>query len=96
MKSSALIKAGIDRLHKAMVSRVGNGGLPGIVTLLAEGDDVYTDVVGTMAFGDDQPMHPVPGQPSPSLPSQPGRSANRVQCGDPRYVPTFASSLRTS
>ena len=56
MKSPALTKAGIDRLHKAMAARVDGGGLPGIVTLVAKGDDVYSDVVGTMAFGDDQPM----------------------------------------
>ena len=55
MTTSALTKAGIDRLHQAMVARVENG-LPGMVTLVAQGDDVYVDVIGTMAFGDDQPM----------------------------------------
>ncbi|HEV2218103.1 MAG TPA: serine hydrolase domain-containing protein [Candidatus Dormibacteraeota bacterium] len=50
------MKAGIDRLHKAMLARVDNGGLPGIVTLVAKGDDIYVDEIGTMAFGDDQPM----------------------------------------
>ena len=56
MKSSALTKAGIDRLHQAMVARVENGSLPGMVTLVAQGDDVYIDVIGTMGFGDDRPM----------------------------------------
>ena len=56
MKSSALTRAGIDRLHEAMVARVDSGGLPGIVTLVAKGDDVHFDVIGKMAFGDDKPM----------------------------------------
>ena len=56
MKTSALSKAGIDKLHDAMAARVENGSLPGMVTLVAQGDDVYVDVIGTMAFGDDQPM----------------------------------------
>ena len=56
MKTRPLTKAGIDRLHKAMLARVDNGGLPGIVTLVAKGDDIYVDVIGTMTFGDGQPM----------------------------------------
>ena len=40
MKTSALTKAGIDRLHRAMALRVENGSLPGMVTLVAQGDDV--------------------------------------------------------
>lgn len=56
MKSPALTQAGLDRLHQAMAARVENGGLPGIVTLVAQGDDVYVDVVGAMAFGDNRPM----------------------------------------
>jgi CubicO group peptidase (beta-lactamase class C family) len=39
-----------------MAARVENGGLPGIVTLVAQGDDVYVDVVGAMAFGGNRPM----------------------------------------
>lgn len=56
MKSPALTQAGLDRLHQAMAARVENGGLPGIVTLVAQGDDVYVDVVGAMAFGGNRPM----------------------------------------
>ena len=56
MKSSALTRAGIDRIHKAMVARVDSGGLPGIVTAVAKGDDVHVDVIGKMAFGNDKPM----------------------------------------
>ncbi len=56
MKISALNQAGLDRLHQAMTARVENGSLPGIVTLVAQGDDVYVDVIGAMAFGGDRPM----------------------------------------
>ena len=56
MKTAAITKAGIDRLHRAMAARVENGGLPGIVRLVAQGDDAYVDVIGAMAFGGDRPM----------------------------------------
>lgn len=56
MKTSALTQAGLDRLHQAMAAQVENGSLPGIVTLVAQGDDVYVDVIGAMAFGGDRPM----------------------------------------
>ena len=56
MNTPGLTQGGIDRLHQAMAARVENGGLPGIVTLVARGDDVHVDVIGNMAFGDEQPM----------------------------------------
>ena len=56
MKTSALTQADADRLHEAMAARVENRSLPGIVTLVAQGDDVYVDVIGAMAFGGDRPM----------------------------------------
>jgi hypothetical protein len=39
-----------------MAARVENRCLPGIVTVVAQGDDVYVDVIGAMAFGGDRPM----------------------------------------
>jgi CubicO group peptidase (beta-lactamase class C family) len=47
---------GLDRLHEAMAARVAKGELPGMVTLIARGDDVHVDTIGTMAFDSDQPM----------------------------------------
>jgi CubicO group peptidase (beta-lactamase class C family) len=47
---------GLDRLHEAMASRVAKGELPGIVTLVAQAEDVHVDAIGVMAFGGDQPM----------------------------------------
>src|SRR5947209_6863274 len=55
MKTS-LSKTGLDRLHQAMAARVARGEMPGMVTLVAKGDEVHVDAIGTMAFGGDQPM----------------------------------------
>src|SRR5256712_231465 len=49
-------QAGLDRLHDAMTARVAKGQLPGMVTLIAHGDDVHVDALGTMGFGSDEPM----------------------------------------
>jgi len=49
-------QAGVDRLHDAMAARVANGELPGIVTLVARGEDVHVDAIGVMAFGGSEPM----------------------------------------
>jgi CubicO group peptidase (beta-lactamase class C family) len=51
-----LSRAGLDRLHEAMAARVAGGELPGMVTLVAHGDDVQVDPIGAMAFGSDDPM----------------------------------------
>jgi CubicO group peptidase (beta-lactamase class C family) len=39
-----------------MAARVAKGELPGLVTLLARGDEVHVDVIGTHAFDDPTPM----------------------------------------
>jgi CubicO group peptidase (beta-lactamase class C family) len=49
-------RAGLDRLHQAMAARVAKGELPGMVTLIAHGDDVHADTIGAMAFGSSEPM----------------------------------------
>jgi CubicO group peptidase (beta-lactamase class C family) len=56
MNTSLVSEAGLTRLHEAMASRVEQGGLPGLVTLVAQGDDVHLDAIGRMAFGDERPM----------------------------------------
>ena len=45
-----------ERLHEAMAARVAKGELPGLVTLVARGDDVQVDTIGEMAFGSSEPM----------------------------------------
>ena len=49
-------RAGLGRLHDAMAARVAKGELPGMVMLLARGEDVHVDAIGTMAFGSGEPM----------------------------------------
>lgn len=49
-------RAGLQRLHQAMDARVARGELPGMVTLVAHGEDVHIDLIGAMAFGSDDPM----------------------------------------
>ncbi len=39
-----------------MTARVVKGELPGLVTLVARGDDVQADEIGLKAFGGDVPM----------------------------------------
>src|ERR1700704_4565265 len=47
---------GLDRLHQAMTARVARSELPGLVTLVARGDDVEVDEIGLKAFGGEEPM----------------------------------------
>src|SRR5213593_3410658 len=47
---------GSGRLHDAIAARVAKGELPGMVTLVAHGDDVHVDTIGVLAFGSDEPM----------------------------------------
>jgi CubicO group peptidase (beta-lactamase class C family) len=54
--TSALTQAGLDRLHEAMAARVDKGELPGLVTLVAKGDDVRVDTIGLTAFDGAEPM----------------------------------------
>ncbi len=49
-------RAGLDRPHQAMAARVARDELPGMVTLIARGDDVHVDTIGVKAFGGDDPM----------------------------------------
>ena len=49
-------QAGLGRLHDAMAARVAKGELPGMVTLVARGEDVHVDTIGTLAFGSSEPM----------------------------------------
>src|SRR3984893_4766678 len=48
--------AGLDRLHGAMAARAAKGEFPGMVTLVAHGEDVEVDAIGVMTFGGNEPM----------------------------------------
>jgi CubicO group peptidase (beta-lactamase class C family) len=47
---------GLERLRAALAARVERRELPGVVFLLARGNDVYADAVGTTAFDISDPM----------------------------------------
>src|SRR2546423_6325086 len=44
------------RVHDAMAARVAAGELPGLVTVLARGDEVHVDAIGAYAFDGAVPM----------------------------------------
>ncbi|MEV4417030.1 serine hydrolase domain-containing protein [Catellatospora sp. NPDC049609] len=54
--SGALSASGLRRLHDAMSARVAAGRLPGLVTLVARGDEVHVDTIGSHDFDGATPM----------------------------------------
>jgi CubicO group peptidase (beta-lactamase class C family) len=54
--TTALSAEGLHRLHEAMAARVAAGELPGLVTVLARGDEVHLDTIGSYAFDGAVPM----------------------------------------
>jgi CubicO group peptidase (beta-lactamase class C family) len=54
--TESLSARGRHRLHDAMAARVAAGEMPGLVTVLARGDDVHVDAIGSYAFDDTVPM----------------------------------------
>jgi CubicO group peptidase (beta-lactamase class C family) len=55
-QSKTMSPAGLERLHGAMQARVDRNELPGLVTLVAQGDEVRVDAIGLKAFGGSEPM----------------------------------------
>src|SRR5689334_22991361 len=51
-----LSKARLVRMHDVMAGHVERGDLPGLVTVVDRHGETYVDAIGTMAFGDDEPM----------------------------------------
>ena len=51
-----LSEQGRQRLHEAMAARVAAGELPGLVTVLARGEEVHVDTIGSYAFDGAEPM----------------------------------------
>jgi CubicO group peptidase (beta-lactamase class C family) len=54
--SASVSRAGLERLHAAMALRVERRELPGLVTLVARGEQVDVDAIGKKAFEGDEPM----------------------------------------
>ncbi|MDQ6615015.1 MAG: beta-lactamase family protein [Actinomycetota bacterium] len=51
-----LARTALARLHDSMAAHVAAGRLPGLVTLVAWGDEVHIETVGTPSFVDDTPL----------------------------------------
>ena len=52
-----LTKEGIEALDQALARHVGErNSLPGLVALVARGDDVHVAALGHKAFGDPEPI----------------------------------------
>jgi CubicO group peptidase (beta-lactamase class C family) len=47
---------GLATLHELMAAHVEEGELPGLVTLVARGDDVHVDVIGRPSFAGSEPL----------------------------------------
>jgi CubicO group peptidase (beta-lactamase class C family) len=54
--TNQLSTKGLARLHDSMAAEVAAGRLPGLITLVACGDDVHVDTIGTPSFADDTPL----------------------------------------
>ena len=56
MPTASLSPGGLSALHDRMAAHVASGSVPGLVTLVAAGDDVHVDVIGTPSFADPTPL----------------------------------------
>lgn len=56
MNQSLPPRTGSGHLHDAMARYVGRGGVPGIVTLVARGDDVSVEAMGVKTAGASEPV----------------------------------------
>src|SRR5215469_15705415 len=60
---------GLERLHALMAAKVDKGEVPGLVYLVAHGDEVHVEVMGRLAFGDGPAGERLPGAaPTSSAP----------------------------
>jgi CubicO group peptidase (beta-lactamase class C family) len=58
MTTAGLSEPGLARLHEVMARHVERRNLPGAVWLVARGDEVHIDVVGSLAVDGSEPMRP--------------------------------------
>ncbi len=56
MSGARLNQDALARLHDTMAGNVERGAVPGLVSLVAAGDDVHVDAIGSRTFGDPAPM----------------------------------------
>jgi CubicO group peptidase (beta-lactamase class C family) len=53
---TGLSRAGLARLHDLLAAHVDEGQMPGLVALVAQGDRVHLEVIGTPAFTEARPL----------------------------------------
>jgi CubicO group peptidase (beta-lactamase class C family) len=53
---TGLDPAGVARLHDTLETHVESGAVPGLTALVAHGDDVHVEVLGTLAADDPTPL----------------------------------------
>ncbi len=56
MSPPGLTDAGRARLHERLAAQVEAGALPGLAALVARGDDVHVEALGTLALDDPAPL----------------------------------------
>ena len=56
MTTAGLSAAGLAHLHDVMSAHVEAGEIPGLATLVARGDDVHVDTIGSPSFADHTPL----------------------------------------
>jgi CubicO group peptidase (beta-lactamase class C family) len=55
-RTMGLSKDGLAGLHDSMAAHVADGLLPGLITLVASGEDAHVDTIGRPAFATDAPL----------------------------------------
>jgi len=98
--SNAQWSPGFERLHQALAARIHRNEIPGLVALVARGDQVYVAALGHKAFDDPEPMRPETifriasmTKPVTSVAAMLLVEEGRLRLGDPiaRYIPAFDS-----
>jgi CubicO group peptidase (beta-lactamase class C family) len=56
MSTASLSTDALAHQHDMMTGHVEAGEMPGLVTLVARGDDVHVDAIGSSSFADDTPL----------------------------------------
>ena len=67
---TGLVAAGVGRLHDLLAAHVDEGQMPGLVALVARGDDVHVEVLGTPSFTDPRRSHATRSSASRRSPSR--------------------------
>jgi CubicO group peptidase (beta-lactamase class C family) len=56
MNSAGFSRGRLERLHHSLSGYVDRKEMPGVVALVSHHDDVHTETLGTLSFGNPAPM----------------------------------------